>query len=189
VVKYSIVSTLRKKENSLVEKWLLEYPERKSEYEQKRNELLSLFPSSSSSSFDRVPPPKKKTQFSDPTFQQAALLIKKLDNFYRWLKLVEEVEAILPYKLRLILHLRREVYKNSSHQRERGRPSWIPYVQQKYCETIAKKEEKPIEEVWVSSPSTFSKWWGRIVDFAAREAAKRGLLKTEDRRSDEECKG
>lgn len=100
------------------------------------------------------------------------------DEDSEWISLVKGVEKKLPAKMRLLLKLRRECRYTKSIK---GRPGWIPYVQRRYAEEIAKRKGISEEEVWIERPQTFTEWWSRIVDFTARCAAKRGLLKSEEK--------
>jgi len=168
------------RDNRIVAGWLLHYHERKREYEQKREEILHSLPPALPDT-----PSGSRNQIGDPTGRKGQKLAD-LRETEEWLALVEEVERRLPWKLRLVLQFRREATARRGRigtGRYRGRPAWIPYVQHKYCEAVAKRAKKQQEDVWIESPSVFSEWWGRILDYAARLAAKKGLLnREEDRR-------
>ena len=53
---------------------------------------------------------------------------------------------------------------------------WRPYAVAD-SELVAKKLKKPVADVYIEREATFSEWWKQIVEYAARLAAKRGLLK------------
>ena len=171
-----------KDENKVVTDWLLHYHKRKAAYEALKDAFA--YPGAIALE-DRLP--VKTNRKSDPTARIAIQLVtgeivpaEDLDEEqWLWLKCVEDVEKRLPEKARLVLKLRREVSHidgKIKRGRYRGRPAWIPYVQHKFAQHMAQELHKPLEEVWVSSPGTFTEWWNRIVEYTAREAAKRGLL-------------
>ena len=171
-----------KDENKVVADWLLHYPKRKAAYEALKDAFAypgAIVPE------DRMP--VNINRKSDPTARIAIQLVtgeivpaEDLDeDQWLWLKLVEDVERALPWKLQIILRLRREAMHKQGMIRKgkyKGRQAWIPYVQHKYADEIARCTGKDLEDVWVDSPQAFSSWWTRIVEFAARLAAKRGLL-------------
>lgn len=118
---------------------------------------------------------------SDNTGGKVERIMEQLDDYdevMQWVSLIHDVEQKLPVKMRLLLRLRRECRYN---KKVKGRPGWIPYVQRRYAEEIAKRKGICEEEVWIERPQTFTEWWSRIVDFTARSAAKRGLLSTEEK--------
>lgn len=154
-------------ENHIVAGWLLWYNERKQEYEQRREELLY-----SSKTLEMVAgaPVGFGGGYSDPTGAKASKLAE-LRKTEQWLRLVEEVELRLPPKMQIFLRLRRE-YRYS-----KGRNGWVAPVQWKFAHEMAKIQGKKPEDTWIESRRTFWVWWDRIVEYTARIAAKRGLLK------------
>lgn len=163
-----------KKDNRKVTYWLLNYHQKKKEIEQEKENLIL---SGNYALEDR--PVIKATTLTDITGKKAVQLADSTAKAEEWLRLVEEVEMRLPWKLQLVLQLRREAIARRGYiktGRYKGRPAWIPYVQHKFCEAVAKRTGKNKEDVWIESPSVFSEWWQRIVEYAARLAAKKGLL-------------
>ena len=152
-----------KKENRKVANWLLFYEERKKEYQELREEILGA--SSRSLSGAGI----AKNAISDPTGKKAVKLAQ-LQEMEQWIELVEEVERRLPPKMKVFLRLRRE-YRYSAK-----RNGWVAPVQWKYAQEVAKMLGKAQEDTWVESRTTFYYWWERIVEYAARLAAKKGLL-------------
>ena len=152
-----------KNDNRIVEGWLLWYHERKSEYLSTREAILH---SSSNTSIHEV---ISEGEVSDPTGHKGEKLAES-KRTEEWLKLIEEVEMRLPWKLEIFLRLRRE-YRYAS-----GRNGWVAGVQWKFAQEVAKQLGKKPSETWVESRSTFWSWWNQIVDYTARLAAKRGLL-------------
>ena len=159
-----------KDENRVVAGWLIHYHKRKEYYDQCREEVLYSTPQ----------PPEVVTcpinQNSDTTGKKALALATFDENTGKWLALVEDIEEILPWKMQIVLKLRRETMHRPYKSRDRGRPAWIPYVQVRYAEEVAKRTGKAPEDVWIERPRTFIEWWNRIVEYAARLAAKKGLL-------------
>ena len=161
-----------KRDNNKVTYWLLNYTQKKKEIEQLKEDLIL---SGSYSLENRLP--VKTNLTTDPTAKKVILLVDKLAEEEKWLKLIEEVEQRLPVKLRLLLQLRRQAGQERSNiVRYRGRPSWIPYVQCRYCEMLAKATGKEEEDVWIGDPKTFFVMWNRIVEYTCRLSGKRGLL-------------
>ena len=155
-------------ENRIVQGWLLGYRQRKEEYCRRRGDILLASP---------LPPNglPRGSETSDPTERKGGMLAELAEDEALWLELVEEVQVRLSWKMQIILKLRREaVYIRG---KRRGRPAWVAYVHVKYCEEVAAKLGKQLEDVWVNNEDVFSEWWKRIVEYTARLAAKRGLLK------------
>lgn len=151
-----------KNDNRVVEGWLLWYHERKTDYLNDREAILSSPGPNMNGSI-------RGSDISDPTGSKGQKL-GDLKQAEEWLKLIEEVEARLPWKLEIFLHLRRE-YRYAS-----GRNGWVAGVQWKFAEEVAKQLNKKPAETWVESRSTFWAWWNQIVDYTTVMAAKRGLL-------------
>lgn len=166
-IQSATLDELHKRENKKVAAWLLYYEERKIEYEKLREEILLKAPSGPASACHQ------EAYIADPTGRKVEQL-SKLKETEEWIKLIEDVEKKLPWKLQVVLRLRREARHRKGYSR--GRPAWIPYVQHRYCREIAMREGKNIEDAWVNSPDTFTTWWNKIVEYTAREASKRGLL-------------
>lgn len=157
-----------KEENRIVSWWLLHYEEVRQELEERRNEILHR------GEHTGIVAALKQPHLRNPTMNKA-LELASLDEKNEWLEVVEEVEASLSPEMKIFLRLRREAEKRGG-AKQRGRPAWIAYVQHKYAEEIAKRKGKDIEDVWVNAPETFVRWWEDIVNFAARVAARRGLI-------------
>ena len=155
-----------RKENRKVANWLLFYEERKKEYQELREEILGA--SSQNLSGASIP----KNAVSDPTGKKAVKLAQ-LQKMEQWIELVEEVERRLPPKMRLFLKLRRE-YRYS-----KGNRGWVAPVQYRYVHEVAEMLGKKPEDVWIENRRTFWVWWSRIIEYTARLAAKRGLLREE----------
>ena len=158
------LSEEKARDNRIVSGWLLNYHERKKQYEQKREEILH---SSTNSTYRETP--GRTTAITDTTARKGQELAR-LKNTEQWLDLVEELERRLPRKMKIILRLRRECKLSS---RKRG--YWIFYVQRKYVEEIAAATRRKEEDVWIGEHA-IQKWWERILEYAARLAGKRGLL-------------
>jgi hypothetical protein len=157
-----------KNENRIVQGWLLEYKQRKERYDRRRDDVLHSSPQPP----DGMP---RGSATSNPTGQNGERLVELTEEVGRWLELIEDVQLGLNWKMQLILKLRREaIYIRG---KRRGRPAWVSYVQVHYCEEVATREGKRLETVWVDRERTFYEWWERILDYTARLAAKRGLLK------------
>lgn len=155
-------------ENRVVQGWLLNYRTRKEEYCRSRGDVLFASPQPP----DGMP---RGSETSDPTERKGNILAEMNEKDGLWLDLIEEVQERLSWKMQIVLKLRREAAYIRG--KERGRPAWISYVHVKYCEEVAIKTGKQLEDVWVDRERTISDWWFRIVEYTARLAAKKGLLK------------
>lgn len=153
-----------KQENRIVAGWLLYYEERKREYEQMQEQILH------GGQHSGVVVAGAEGEISDSTGNRAVELADRLAEKKAWLDLVEEVEQKLPWKMQVFLRLRREC------RHRRGPHAWVPYIQHKYAEEVARREKKQIYDVWIANRQTFYVWWQRIVDYAARQAARRNLI-------------
>lgn len=157
-----------KSENRVVQGWLLEYRQRRETYDRYREDVLYASPQPP----DGMP---HGTAISNPTEQKGGRLAELTEEAGAWLEIIEEVQNRLSWKMQIILRLRREAIHIRG--KRSGRPAWVSYVQVHYCEEVAARERKQLEDVWVDREKTFYEWWDRIVEYAARLAAKRGLLK------------
>ena len=155
-----------REDNKKVAGWLLWYPERKREYEQRREAILYASPGPP----DGMP---RGTEVSDPTGRKGQKL-GDLETDQAWICLVEEVEAKLPPKMQVFLRLRREAEYNKTGLR--GRPGWVGYVQEHYSMEMAKANNRRPSDYWVED-RTFFTWWDRIVTYTVIRASKRRLLK------------
>ncbi|MEW6726897.1 MAG: hypothetical protein AB1327_08060 [Bacillota bacterium] len=152
-----------REDNEIVEGWLLWYRERKQRYESMRELVLH----SSPPPMDERPPLDSNT-WGDTTGRKAAALAD--NKAWRWIALVEDVERRLPPKMQVFLRLRRE------YRFCRGRHGWVAAVQTRLIDELARLSGKSPEDLPVYSDRTLRSWWKRIVEYAARTAAKRGLL-------------
>ncbi|MHB1044134.1 MAG: hypothetical protein ACYC0Q_15035 [Eubacteriales bacterium] len=154
-----------RKDNKIVSAWLLHYHERRQDYSRRKEEIIHSYASHPAVSVIR-----SRKRHGDPTGKKGEKLVE-LHETERWLELVEKVEKQLPVKLQVFLVLRRE------YRHARGRRGWTSAVQWKFSQEVAKRIGEKPEDVWVESRNTFTRWWDRIVEYAARLAAKSGLLK------------
>jgi len=151
-------------ENRIVAGWLLYYYQRKKELDEAKDNILNSSPPTIKEVVI-----SKTLQTGDPTGDKAAQLLEFIQETEKWLALVAEVEQRLPWRMQIVLILRQEaVY--SSHR-------WVPYTQRRYAEEVAKKTGKDESETYINRTETFYEWWQRIIEYTARLACKRGLLK------------
>ena len=152
-------------ENRIVSDWLLHYPERLQRHLDQQ-ERVPFYAGQAMSDDIRA-----KGGTSDPTARIAEARLK-YDS--EWFALIELVEQSLPQKQRVFLECRRE----ATHQRggKPGRPAWVAYVQCRYPLVMAELTGKDVERFYIGREMTLVSWWERIVEYAARMAAKRGLL-------------
>lgn len=147
-----------REDNKKVAVWLLWYPERKMECEQRRDSILYASPGPP----DGMP---RGTEVSDPTGRKGQKL-GDLQTDEQWICLVEEVERRLPWKMQILLRLKRQ-YRIGA----RGKPVRL-WIALDYSEEVSRRINKDysvgIEQI--------DKSWGRVVEYAARLAAKKGLL-------------
>lgn len=153
-----------KAENRIVSDWLLYYHERLQEQKEHMYKL-GYYPKAGGDSI------RAQGTTSDPTANQ---VIKREKHDSRWFDLIADVERMLPEKQRVFLEIRRE----ATHQRggKPGRPAWVAYVQCKYPLVMARRTGRPVDCYCIGADRLLYEWWNRIVEYAARIAAKRGLL-------------
>ena len=162
----SLESEIRN-ENRKVAYYLLNYPDIKEELKEQRLLILNA----THHPDDPAPGRNTPREPSDPT-GAVVVQLSELHERERWIQLCEDVAAGLPWKKQIILQLRQEM--RGASRRTGG---WRPYMQWRYSELVAKKLKKPVADVYIEREATFSEWWKQIVEYAARLAAKRGLLK------------
>lgn len=156
-----------KRDNRIVQGWLLQYKQRKEKYLTKLENALYASPAPP----DGMP---RGSDVSNPTEQKGTRLAELGEDEGAWIELVEEVQERLPWKMQIVLKLRREAMHIKG--KRRGRPAWVAYVQVHYCEEVAAKTGQALEDVWISKEHTFYDWWARILEYTARLAIKRGLV-------------
>jgi hypothetical protein len=147
-----------KEDNRKVAAWLLHYPERKREYEQRRELILHSSPAPANG----MP---RGRRVSDHTGLKGRKLAE-LKSTERWLALVEEVAERLPWKMQILLRLKREFRIGV-----KGRPVRL-WIALELSEEISERMGKD----YSIGPDTVDEWWNRLIGYAARLAAKRGLL-------------
>lgn len=169
-------------ENRKVSRYLLFYPDLKKQYFERREEILGGTKTPDPS----APAPGRSDvrPAADPTAAVALALTSRpvefdcngkavwmtLPEMERWLALCEEVEERIPWKMQVFLRLRRD------YRTAQGRHGWAAAVQRRFAKELAQRLKKREQDVWVESLETFSRWWARIVEYAARLASKKGLL-------------
>ena len=171
-------------ENKRVSLYLLSYPDLKKQWLEYREERLGVLQRPDPA--DPMPGHASSRPVSDPTGAAGTALIAERERFRfsngddvllslgeveRWLQLCAEVADRLPWKMQVFLRLRQDTRTCSSRT-----GGWVPWVQRKYAEEIAKRLGRDESDVWIESRHTFYAWWNRIVEYAARMAAKQGLL-------------
>ena len=146
-----------KEDNRIVAGWLLYYHERKRDYNNRREAILHSTPRPEAGGITN--------SISDTTGRKGQKLAD-LRETEEWLSLVEEVDRRLPWKMQVLLRLKR------AHKRGvRGRPvRWI--IALELSEEVSRRMRKD----YSIGPDTVDEWWNRIIEYAARLAGKRGLL-------------
>lgn len=140
--------------------WLLWYEERKQEHEERREEILE----SSPLPFSEVV--QVQSGVSDITGKKGAQL-GDLQEGERWLALAEETERRLPWKMQILLKLKRK-YKVGT----KGRPvRWLIALE------LSEEVSKRLNKDWCIGVDSADRWWQNIVTYAVILAAKRGLIK------------
>ncbi len=148
------------RDRRIVAGWLLWYEERKQQYEEMREEMLHSSPPPLS---EVVP---VQGGISDTTGQKGTQL-GDLQEAERWLALAEEVEQRIPWKMQILLELKRK-YKVGV----KGRPvRWLIAVE------LSKEVSRRLNKDWCVGVDSVDKWWQRIVGYGTILAAKKGLVK------------
>lgn len=88
-------------------------------------------------------------------------------------RFVDDLEGRLsagtPHLL-VVLRLRRQ------YRDQRGRLGWVSPVQARFPDELAAVTGLPAEDHWKSCRNTFHLYWRELLDLAAREAIRQGLL-------------
>ena len=148
------------RDRRVVAGWLLWYEERKQQYEEVREEMLHSSPPPLS---EVVP---VQGGISDTTGQKGTQL-GDLQEAERWLALAEEVEQRLPWKMQILLSLKRK-YKVGV----KGRPvRWLIAME------LSEEVSRRLNKSWCVGVDSVDKWWQRIVGYGTILAAKKGLVK------------
>lgn len=152
-----------KRENKLVAGWLLYVDDREAAYIRRRGDALTT-----PSNWPKLTGGSRGNNVSDPTAARAGGAYHAETE--QWIAIVREVEQRLPEKMQVFLRLRRE-YRSCI-----GRRGWVATMQREYAKVMTQLTGKDVEVFWVDGRNTFGLWWDRIVEYAARLAAKKGLL-------------
>ena len=145
-------------DNKIVSSWLLNYDKLKQDYLLQRESILHSSPP--------APDGQPKGSGTGNPVESKGLKLSELQESERWFRLVDELEKGIPWKMQLILNLKRK------HRRgAKGRPiNWL--VALEFSEEVSKR----IKKDYSVGPDAVRKWWDLIVEYGARLAGKRGLL-------------
>lgn len=145
-------------DNKKVATWLIWYRERKKEYEVKREFILHSSPAPG----DGMP---RGSNVGDTTGRKGQKLAEH-QLTEQWLCLIREVEQRLPWKMQILLRLKRE------HRiGVKGRP-----VRWRIALELSEEISQRIQRDYSIGPDTVDDWWQKVVEYAARLAGKKGLL-------------
>lgn len=155
----------KRQDNRTTESWLLHAEDRLYDYQRKREAILE----SSASA------PEVVTSGWVPSNQTEAKGIRLADLAEQeaWLGFITRFSAGLMLSqphLHVVLVLRRE-YRN-----RRGRSGWVTPCMARFPVELAKLTGQPAVLSYRASRNTFHAYWREIVDLAAREAIREGLL-------------
>jgi len=156
---------IRTKENQAVEGWLLFWEDRLLAYEAAREEVMG--------GKSRTVMVGGQRGGKTSATEAKGLKLAELAQREPWLMFVKDFEAMLGSSapnLLVVLRLRRQ-YRNY-----RGRRGWVGPVQVRYPMEVAAVTGKPAEGYFLVSRNSFHGMWRDIVDLAAREAIRRGLV-------------
>ena len=154
----------RHQENTTVESWLLFYEDRLLDYAAAREEVLESTPAPATI--------RSGQRYGKSATQAKAMNLCALAEKEPWLVFIQDFECSLsdaPHLL-VILRLRRQ-YRN-----HRGRRGWVGPVQVRFPNELAAITGRSPEDHFKAGRNTFHHMWREVVDLAAREAIRRGLL-------------
>lgn len=144
-----------KKDNKVVEEWLLFYKERRRQYYIDRQSILGATCS---------PDVSSRCGVGNQTMTKGIQLTKLMQQ-EAWLETIEVVEESLSESKQLFLALRREaVYLQENGNA--GRPPWVEYVQQRFASEI---------DQFVHD-NTIKRWWRELVNQTVIVALKKKCL-------------
>lgn len=140
--------------------WLLWCNEREQQYRERREEILHSSPPPLSS---RLP---VQLGPGDTTGKKGSALAD-IAQAEKWIELVREVEARLPWKMQLLLALKRK-YR---HGGTKGRP-----VRWRIALELSEEVSRRLRKDWYIGEKQVDRWWQRILDYTVILAAKRGVI-------------
>lgn len=144
----------------LVAGWLLWCDEREQQYRERREEILH---SSLPPLFSRPP---VQLGLGDTTGKKGAEL-GDLARAERWIRLVREIEARLPWEMQVLLQLKRKYKMRGT----KGRPvRWLIALE------LSEEVSRRLGKEWCAGVKQVDRWWQRILDYAVILAAKRGVI-------------
>lgn len=156
------VAARKASDNRTVESWLLHYEDRLGRYQAARVDVLE----------STTPRPDVVTSQGFKPSDQTGIkgcLLAGLAEQEPWLGFIHDFEKALcatPHLL-IVLRLRRE------YRRKQG---WVGFVQARYATELATATGGDPADHFKVSRNTFHSMWKEVVDLAAREAIRRGLL-------------
>lgn len=152
-----------KQQDKLAAEWLLQYHERKKEYQRRQAENCML----SAVRYNGLP---HGNGVGRPT-ETKGLLVVEMEKIQAWLQTIENAESTLSEKKQAFLDFRRRA-EHLDFTREVGRPGWVDYVQVKYADW----HERNYDTDYLPSKKTLHLWWNEIVNVTVRIAIARGCL-------------
>lgn len=158
-----MLATEYERQNKTAARWLLEYDERKQQYEQAVAEFAALGATVS----DGMP---HGSSVGNPTASKAVKLAE-LNEQKAWLEAVESAQQVFGDKKQVFVELRRRAEKIDHG--EVGRPGWCDYVQMRYADW----HERQYGKSYLPSRQVMYDWWGQIVDVTVRIALSNGCLR------------
>ena len=159
------VATQKTSDNHKVEGWLLHWEDRLLEYQASRQDVLEASPRQAEVVTSQGFKPSDHT--GDKGVKLATLAEQE-----PWLMFVKDFETYLgstPHLL-VVLRLRRQ------YRDYRGRRGWVAPVQVRFPGEMEAITGEPAEVFFRVHRNTFHGYWREVVDLAAREAIRRGLL-------------
>jgi len=128
-----------KLQNKVASDWLIYYPERKQQHEERRTEIVAGTVREKASG--------PSTGLSKPTEVMAIKLAEhETSNDAKWLWTIETVYNMLGCKKQLLIRIRQECKFYSMH--DRGRPSWIIPAQKELMKIGLDYSDDTLHEMW-----------------------------------------
>lgn len=158
------VAARKAADNQTVEGWLLYWEDRLLEYQAARQNVLESSPPKTNMASGGF---RRSDQTGDKAVKLAALAERE-----PWLMFVRDFEEGLvdtPHLL-VVLRLRRQ------YRDYRGRRGWVAPVQVRFPGEMEAITGQPADGFFRVHRNTFHGYWRDVVDLAAREAIRRGLL-------------
>lgn len=149
-------------ENKTANDWLLNYHDKLESYQMMVNNFNIL----ASTTYEGMP---HGSGTSNPC-QNKAMSLMQMDEYKKWLLVIEMVESALSDKMKYFLN----AWRNAEHNAKSagGRPGWYDQARNEYSDWF----EKKYGGYFLPSNKTLQGWRNKIIDVTVRLAIRKGVI-------------